>query len=117
MRMMQLVFSKRRNLMTKKLSLDDFKNWLSEQKESSNSFNFSKEPEDPNERFIGKEARTKVCESKLLERIRTNQDSEQLVQEFMEEGGIVLSVKGKKVELQVESGEFTIPRFCVKIRK
>ena len=103
--------------MTKQLSLNDFKNWLSEQQGMSEFFNISKDPEDPNERFVGKEVRPKVSEGKLLERIKTEEDAEQLVQEFIEDGGVVLSIEGKKVNIQVESGEFALPRFCVRIRK
>ena len=103
--------------MTKQLSLNDFKNWLSEQNGMSEFFNISKDPEDPNERFIGNEVRPKVSEGKLLERIKTEEDAEQLVQEFIEDGGVVLSIEGKKVNIQVESGEFALPRFCVRIRK
>lgn len=103
--------------MTKHLSINDFKNWLSEQNGMSEFFNISKDPEDPNERFIGSEVRPKVSEGKLLEKVKTDQDAEQLVQEFVEDGGIVLSIEGKKVNIQVESGEISLPRFCVRIRK
>jgi hypothetical protein len=103
--------------MTKQLSLNDFKNWLSEQNGMSEFFSISKDPEDPNERFIGNEVRPKVSEGKLLEKARTEGDTEQLVQEFVEDGGVVLSIEGKKVNIQLESGELALPRFCVRIRK
>ena len=102
---------------TKQFSLNDFKNWLSEQNGMSEFFSISKDPEDPNAHLIGNQVRPKVSESKLIEKVRTKQDAEQLVTEFIEDGGIVLSIEGKKVNIQVESGEFALPRFCVKIRK
>ena len=103
--------------MTKQRSINDFKNWLSEQNGMSEFFNINKNLEDSNEKYIGQPVRAKVSEGKLLERAKTNQDVVQIVQEFVEDGGVVLSVEGKKVNIQVESGELALPRFCVKIKK
>ena len=102
---------------SKPLSIKEFKNWLSDQRGAAEFFNISRQQEDPNDAFVGKEVRSKVSESKLLERIETRDDPVPLVQEFLESGGTILSVKDRKVDIEVESGEFTIPRFCVKIRK
>lgn len=99
------------------ISLQDFKKWLSEEKDLGDFFNIGREVEDPNEKFIGNAARTKVSEQKLMEKIHTEDDAEILVREFVEDGGTVLSVEGKKVQIEVESGTFYVPRFCVKIRK
>jgi hypothetical protein len=102
----------------KPLSLKEFKDWLSEHQDGlSNFFNINREQPDEEDEFVGREVRPKVCESKLLERIETEDDPIQLVQEFIESGGTVLAVEGKKVSIEVESGEFTIPRFCAKIKK
>jgi len=103
--------------MNQQLSISEFKNWLSEQNGMSEFFNITKDLEDPNEKYIGKPVRPKVSEGKLVERVKTDLDAVQIVQEFIEEGGIVLSVEGKKVNIQVESGELALPRFCVKIKK
>ena len=103
--------------MNQQLSISEFKNWLSEQNGMSEFFNITKDLEDPNEKYIGKPVRPKVSEGKLVERVKTDLDAVQIVQEFMEDGGIVLSVEGKKVNIQVESGELSLPRFCVKIKK
>lgn len=102
--------------MDNKLYVSDFKNWLSEQQEISEFFNI-KEPENPLDKYIGKDVRTKVSESKLLQKIQTDDDPYAMVQEFVADGGKVLSVEGKRMNIEVESGEFSIPRFCVKIRK
>ncbi len=104
-------------MMNKPLSISDFKNWLSEQQGMSEFFNIGKGSEDPDEQYIGHEVRSKVSEQKLLEKIETDEDAEQLVQEFLTEGGTVLAIEGKRVTVEVESGEFVIPRFCVKIKK
>ena len=98
------------------LSISDFKNWLSEQQEMSEFFNIQ-EPENPYEKYIGKEVRPKVSKGKLLEKMQTDDDPETLVQEFVVDGGTVLAVEGKQMSIEVESGEFLLPRFCVKVRK
>jgi hypothetical protein len=101
----------------RRLSLHEFKSWLCEQKDLSDFFNIGLGKEDPYERFIGKEVRTKVGEQKLLERIETEEDADVLVSEFIENGGTILTVEDKRVQIEVESGSFFIPRFCVKIQK
>lgn len=102
---------------SKYLSVGDFKNWLSEQNDVSEFF-CGQIPEDPSTKYVGKSARSKVSRKKLLEKIETESDSaDQLVYEFSAEGGKVIAVEPRTVQIQVESGEFTIPRFCVKILK
>jgi len=98
------------------LSISDFKNWLSEQKDMSEFFSLEA-PDNPLDKYIGKEVRAKVSESKLLQKIQTDDDPETLVQEFVTDGGTVLYVEGKQIYVEVESGEFSIPRFCVKFKK
>ena len=102
----------------KPMSLNEFKNWLSGQDElgsfNVNRFRFV---EDESEKLVGKFCRSKVSEKKLLERVETDEDAEGIIQEFLESGGSVLAVEGKKVQIEVESGTFTVPRFCVKIKK
>ena len=94
-------------------SISDFKDWFSDQQGMSDFFNI----QDPNEKYIGNPVKPKVSEGKLLEKIECEDDAEQLVAEFKAKGGTVLFVEGKKVHVEVESGEFLIPRFCVKIKK
>lgn len=101
----------------KRLSLQDFKNWISEQKDLSNFFNLGVEKEDPTDKYIGKSVCTKVGKQKLMEKIETDLDAEQLVDEFIEEGGTILAIEDRRVQIEVDSGEFYVPRFCVKLRK
>lgn len=99
------------------LSVNDFKNWLSEHNDSSDFF-FGQNPEDPTEKYVGMAVRSKVSGKKLLEKIETESDSsQQLVTEFVNDGGSVLKVEPKRVLIETESGEFYLPRFCVKIIK
>ncbi len=101
-------------MINKYRSISDFKNWFSDQKGMSDFFNFQA---DPNEKYIGNPVKPKVSEGKLLERIECEEDAEQLIAEFKAEGGTVISIEDKKVQVEVDSGEFLIPRFCVKIKK
>ena len=95
------------------LSLSDFKNWFSEQQGMSDFFEIS----NAEDKYVGNRVRPKVSEEKMLERIETDDDADQLIQEFIEEGGVVTGVEGKQIYIETSSGEFSLPRFCVKIRR
>ena len=101
----------------KPMSLKEFKDWLEGQQDIGRFFNINREKivEDYNDVYIGKQCRSKVSEKKLIERIATDEDAEQLVREFYESGGSIISVEDKKIQIEVESGTFYLPRFCVKI--
>lgn len=99
------------------ISLQDFKHWLSDQKDVSEFFVGNEMSSDPYEKYIGKAVGPKVSKNKIQERMETSDDPEQLLEEFFEEGGTILGVEGKNVSIEVESGEFSVPRFCVKIVK
>lgn len=99
------------------LSLSDFKNWMAEQNGMSEFFRIGKDFEDPNLKYIGCKARPKVSESKLLERVDTDEDADTIIEEFIENGGTVLAIEGKEVQIETELGEITLPRFCIKIKK
>lgn len=103
----------------KPISLKEFKNWFAEQKDMSEFFNIHRdiEADDPNEKYIGNRCRSKVGEKKLLAKIETEDDAESVVREFIEDGGTILMIEDKKVQVEVESGNFFVPRFCIKIRK
>lgn len=101
----------------KRISLQDFKNWISEQKDLSSFFNIGADQESPYDKYVGKTVKTKVGKNKLMERIESDNDAETLIDEFIEDGGTILSVEEKRVQIEVESGEFYVPRFCVKIVK
>ncbi|MEN6293392.1 MAG: hypothetical protein ABFD07_15435 [Methanobacterium sp.] len=103
----------------KPISLKEFKDWLVEQKDLGEFFSINKDNslEDENEKYIGRECVSKVSEKKLIQKIETEEDPEEMVREFMEEGGSVISVEDKKVQVETELGSFFIPRFCVKIKK
>lgn len=100
----------------KNFSVQDFKSWITEQKHSSN-FNIGIGKESPYDKHVGKSVRTKVSKKKLMEKIETESDAETLIDEFMEDGGTVVTVEERMVHIEVESGEMYLPRFCVKIVK
>jgi hypothetical protein len=99
------------------ISFRDFKNWLCTQQDLSEFFNIGMDPDDPNDKYIGKQVRTKVSEQKMLERVETEDEAETIIQDFAENGGIILAVDGKRVLIEVDSGSFYLPRFCVKLVK
>jgi len=101
----------------KKISLQDFKNWIAEQKDLSSFFNLGIDQENPYDKYVGKSVRTKVSKNKLMEKVDTDNDAESLIDEFIEEGGTIIAVEEKRIQIEVESGEFYLPRFCVKINK
>lgn len=98
------------------LSLHDFKKWMSDQKGMSEFFNIG-DLENPNEKYVGKPVRAKVSEQKLIEKVEADDDVVRLVSEFVENGGTILAVEDRRIQIEVESGEFWAPRFCVKIQK
>ena len=96
------------------ISFNDFKNWMSEQKDLSDFFSIDTISVDTN---IGKKAVAKASEKKILERIETESDPDVVVQDFLANGGVVQSIEEQKVWIEVNSGTFALPRFCVKIPK
>ena len=103
----------------KPISLQGFESWFSEQKDMKDFFNMNRNVEDPNDKYIGNHCRSKVSEQKLLQKIETEDEheSEVLIEEFLKEGGTVLVIEGKRIQIEVESGTFSVPLFCVKVRK
>lgn len=103
----------------KPMSLNDFKDWLENQQDLGGIFNLNRNKivEDENDKFIGKHCKSKVSERKLLEKMETDDVVEELVEEFLTNGGTILATDGKQLHIEVDSGEFYLPRFCVKIKK
>jgi len=97
-------------------SLYEFKGWMSKQQDLSHSFN--KPEEEPHE-YVGEQAYAKVSKSKFLSKINSSKSRnlDDVLDEFFEEGGTVTEVNGKNILIEVSCGVFSIPRFCVKIKK
>lgn len=103
-------------------SLQDFKNWLSQspqQKDLNEFFDLSSRGENKTDEMVGKEVYAKVSPKKLLEKIEPEEggDPESLVEDLVENGGMILALKGKNLLIEVDSGSFYMPRFCVRIMK
>jgi hypothetical protein len=100
-------------------SLDDFKNWLSKEADLSEFFALSSRMgSKPGDELIGREVYAKVSPKKLLEKIKPEEgDPETLVEELVENGGMILSLNGKDLLIEVDSGSFLMPRFCVRLVK
>ncbi len=103
--------------MGRSLSLQDFKEWMSTQSDLTGIFSTEKPETKDNDEHAGKLVQTKVSRKKLIERIETEDVAEVLVDDFVENGGTVLCVEQKRVQVEVESGVFFIPKFCVKLIK
>lgn len=97
------------------LSVQAFKEWMSEQKDLTDFFNIGLDKEEDDN--VGKVAKAKVNENVLAKKIETDDDVSSLIHEFVENGGTIIDVQDKKVQIEVESGTFTLPIFCIKIQK
>ena len=102
----------------KYLSVNGFRNWLSTQKDISDFFNIGLDRHDENEELVGKFVKARASTKKLLEKIECDADDpEILVEEFVHNGGTILEVQDKSLLIEVESGSFLLPKFCVKLKK
>lgn len=104
-------------MLNKTHSVNDFKKWLSSQKDLSEFFSIDTNDQENSEELIGVQVVSKVNEKKLLRRIETDDDPETLVKEFLEEGGSVVAVDEQMIEIEVSSGSLTLPKFYVKVRR
>lgn len=101
-------------------SIGDFKHWLSQQKDLQEFFNLTspiQSEETEAEKLIGRAIVAKVSRRKLVERITAEDgDAVMLIDEFVSDGGTIIGL-GKDIQVEVESGTFSIPRFCVRLVK
>ena len=99
-------------------SLYEFKDWMSKQDDLCNFFEVDKtDLEESQHEFIGLQAFAKVGKNKFLKKIVVDTNADDLVEEFFDEGGIITEVTDGNVTIEVSSGTFVIPRFCLKIKK
>ncbi len=100
-------------------SLYDFKDWMSKQ-DHSNFFDISKKQDETHE-YIGEQAFAKVSKQKLMKKVVIDEDEslEDIIDEFLEDGGFVTEVDGKMLIIEVGANptSISLPRFCVKIKK
>lgn len=93
------------------LSLDDFKKWMRNKGDV--------EPLQKPKRYkdlIGIRVESKVTSKKLIENINSDNEDDlyNLAVDFKNDGGIILDVDGKNFLIEVDSGQFHIPRHFVK---
>jgi len=97
-------------------SIYQFKKWLDENNNGLPTLDLNK-PELDIDRTLGSPVYPKVSDTKIIERMEDNDtDKATLLAEF-KINATVLKNYGKRVTILVESGTFSIPRFCVKIDK
>jgi len=99
----------------KKLSVHEFKNWISQQGDMVNFFSLDPQPKESVSGLVGKTVYAKVSPKKLLERIeiQDGENEKRMIQEFRNCGGEVLAHTGKSLLIKIDSGTFLLPRFCV----
>jgi hypothetical protein len=97
-------------------SLYNFKNWLAQKPEMFEFFDLgSKEVQDE---FAGRRVIAKVSEEKIRDRIDVKTgDLDVLIDEFLDDGGTIVSSAERTFLIEVASGTFDLPRFCLRIRK
>lgn len=104
-----------------KFSIDNFKNWLSKQDGMDNFFSLSESDEvqeDPRTKFLGRLVEAKVSREKIEETIEVDSGtSDEVIKEFMENGGTISDIAGRNLFIEVANGSFYLPRFCVKVLK
>jgi hypothetical protein len=93
-------------------SLFGFKKWISEQKDLSEFFDV----DDVDSGIIGESINSRVSPKKLMIKSKPGEgELEDLVEEFANDGGIVLESNEKYFLVEVSSGNFYVPKFYVKL--
>lgn len=100
--------------MSKRFTLKEFRDWLSNQDDMTKFFNLGMGPQDNTDSYIGKKVVARVSENKLLQRIKCDDDPQTVVQDFIEHGGEIVAVDGKMFYIEGTNSNFYIPRFCVR---
>ena len=81
--------------------LNDFKKWMSHQQDKKTN-------------AVGSQVESKVSVKKLLSRIETEEEIEEVAKDFKKNGGIIVEANGQKIKIEVDSGEFLIHKMYVK---
>tara|TARA_Y100000034_G_scaffold3535_1_gene4280 strand:- start:7202 stop:7489 length:288 start_codon:yes stop_codon:yes gene_type:complete len=93
--------------MDNNFSLYDFKKWMDNQKDEQSPR--------PRSKFIGTWVESKLRAKKLVIKIDAQEgEPKDLVEDFMESGGRIIDVDGLSFLVEVESGNFYVPRLFVK---
>ena len=99
-------------------SLYEFKDWMSKQ-DHSNFFDISKRVNETHE-YVGEQVFAKVSKRKLMKKVVAPEEDDlgYVIDDFLEEGGIITEVNGKMLSIEVgRDSQISLPRFCVKIKK
>lgn len=102
--------------MKKKLSVNDFTNWIAQQDMSIlNSAESKKAKMESATSLIGKTVFLKVSPKKLYEKaeLQDGENDKKVFHEFKIQGGEVVEYVGKNLLIKTDSGSFLVPRFCV----
>ena len=103
--------------MKKKLSVNDFTNWIAQQKDMSilNSTESKKAKMESANSLVGKTVFLKVSSKKFYEKaeLQDGENDKKVFHEFKQQGGEVIEYVGKNLLIKTDSGTFLLPRFCI----
>ena len=92
-------------------SLDNFKKWMEEQSTEKSPI----ESENSNMSFIGVQVEPKIGFKKLISKIEIDEgDEEEVCNEFLEDGGVIVDCEDKEFLVEVNSGKFYINRSYIR---
>ena len=85
-------------------NVNEFKKWMNTQK-----------PENRVSKFIGIYVESKLSAKRLINRVESDSDNvEEIVEDFVDNGGTITDVDGNWFTIAVPSGEFIVPRMYIK---
>ena len=64
--------------------------------------------------IVGTKVESKISFDKLLKRMQTDEDEEEVAHDFKENGGTIIESHGHEFLIEVESGSFIIHKMYVK---
>lgn len=85
-------------------SLSDFKKWMTNQQKD----------ESQEKDIIGLKVESKISIRKLVTRMETDDNVDELAKEFKENGGVISEIDGNKLLIELDSGSFIIHKMHVK---
>lgn len=85
-------------------NFNDFKKWMNTQKDNKSKTN-----------YVGLQIESKVSLKKFSTRIEVeNGDIDDIMEDFKNDGGTIVSVEGNKFLVEVESGSFIVHKMYTK---
>ena len=85
-------------------NVNEFKKWMS-----------SQSPQKKLSKFVGIYVESKLSAKRLINRVESESENiDKIIEDFTDNGGTIADVDGNWFLIQVDSGEFLVPRIYVK---